>query len=163
MAYLEAPDNSLALHGKMPSLFLAGGITGCKDWQSAVSTLIGDEQILTVNPRRAEWPENETAAVRQQIEWEHWWLRRCDAVLFWFPDGPVQPIALYELGCWSNTDKPMAVGADPTYVRRFDVKHQTRLVRPEQTVHSGLGATLAEAIEKVYDAYEENVKRGRYE
>ena len=73
-----------------------------------------------------------------QIEWEHRHLHRADALLFWFPCETLCPIALYELGAWSMTGKPLCVGTHPDYPRRLDVEVQTRLARPDIRVVSSL-------------------------
>ena len=52
---------------------------------------------------------------------------------------------LYELGRWAASDKPLAVGADPAYERRFDVVQQLGLARPGLTVHADLESTCAAA------------------
>ena len=121
-------------------IFLAGGITGCPDWQaSAVERLrdlyaswpfVHDEDLQILNPRRPVWPEDfpQDGEARKQIAWEASALDSADVILFWFPGGhQVQPIALFELGRWSYTQKPVLVGAAPQYTRRFDIVEQMRL------------------------------------
>src|SRR5262245_39813726 len=82
--------------GPGPSLFLAGGITGCPDWQAETISLFADLPLVLLNPRRRDFPINDPSAGPSQIEWEHRHLRRADAVLFWFPRETLCPIALYE-------------------------------------------------------------------
>lgn len=128
------------------SIFLAGGITGCPDWQADVRRMLGGSNWTLLNPRRAApaaWSEETSAA---QIEWEFRHLRMADAVLFWFPAESVCPIALFELGAWTMTDKPIFVGADPAYPRRRDIVLQTALARPEIVIHSNL-EELIESVE----------------
>ena len=81
----------------------------------------------------------------RQIRWEFDHLALADVILFWFSVETIQPIVLYELGRWAASDKPLAVGADPGYERRFDVVQQLGLARPGLTVHSDLGSTCAAA------------------
>lgn len=74
-------------------------------------------------------------------------LERAAVVLFWFAAGPSpQPIALYELGRLADTGRPIAVGADPGYVRRADVRVQMALSRPGLVVRSDLAGTVAAAV-----------------
>jgi hypothetical protein len=130
--------------GAGPSLFLAGGITACHDWQADVVRRLSDLPLLVLNPRRARFPMDDPAAATVQIEWEHRHLRWATAVLFWFPCETLCPITLYELGAWSMTAKPLFVGTHPDYGRRRDVEVQTRLARPEVEVVGSLEALAAQ-------------------
>lgn len=94
---------------------------------------------------RANFPIGDPDAAREQIEWEHTHLRRADAIVFWFCAAQIQPIALYELGAWSMTDKPMAIGVEPGYEREQDVRIQTELARPDVEIVDSLRA-LAKAV-----------------
>ena len=142
MTIVECPEPYLAAG---PSLFLAGGITGCVDWQRELCALLADGPYDLLNPRRRDFPIDDPRAAPEQIEWEHAHLRRADAIVFWFAAETLQPIALYELGAWSMTDKPLFVGADPAYARRLDVEIQTRLARPDVRVVADL-ASLARQV-----------------
>lgn len=135
-----------------PRIFLAGGITGCPDWQTQAAYLFSDLSCTVLNPRRLEFDVNDPNAAPAQIEWEHHALRSADAIMFWFARETVQPITLYELGAWSMADTPLFVGVHPDYPRRLDVEIQTRLVRPEVTVWS----TLELVVEEVHDWYHDS-------
>jgi hypothetical protein len=128
MNYIEAPDEFL---GKETSLFLAGGITGCPDWQQEVVRALKNESITVLNPRRKSFPIQDSTASVEQIKWEYRHLRKASAISFWFPHETLCPIVLYELGAWSMTDKPIFVGVHPDYQRKLDVEIQISLVRPE--------------------------------
>lgn len=143
MHCIECPNEYLP--GNLPSLFLAGGIMGCPDWQAEVVKLLSDQPGRLLNPRRAHFPIDDPTAAQKQIEWEHRHLRMADAILFWFPCETLCPIVLYELGAWSMTSKPLFVGTHPDYKRRLDVEIQTRLVRPGVTVHASLEGVVANA------------------
>jgi hypothetical protein len=124
-----------------PSLFLAGGITGCPDWQSDAIELLVDLPMTLLNPRRPDFDITDPLATGIQIGWEHRALRAADAILFWFCQETIQPITLYELGAWSmKSSKPVFVGVHPQYERRIDVEIQTSLVRPEIDVQLSLEA-----------------------
>src|SRR5262249_48527274 len=104
----------------LPAIFLAGGITGCPNWQQEIVSLLGDLPVVLLNPRRANFPIDDPAAASQQIEWEHRHLRKADAILFWFPCETLCPITLYELGGWSmyrdhRGPRPLFVGVHPQY------------------------------------------------
>jgi hypothetical protein len=130
MKYVESPDTYRPRAGDA-SLFLAGGITGCPDWQREVVRLFDKIDLVVLNPRRTHFPMADPTAAEAQIRWEHEYLRVADEILFWFPCESLCPIALYELGAWSMTDKPLYVGVHPDYRRRRDIEIQTRLARPD--------------------------------
>lgn len=132
--------------GNGSSLFLAGGISNCPDWQSEVIELLADTNLMLLNPRRPSYPWDDPTAADEQIRWEFGQLRRASAILFWFPWETLCPIALYELGAWSMTQTPLFVGTHPDYQRRLDVQIQTQLVRPTLAVV----ASLAELSEQVH-------------
>jgi hypothetical protein len=144
--YFEAPHPAPAL--TMPSVFLAGGITGCPDWQAdATAMLLRQPRIVIVNPRRADFPMGDPDAGREQIIWEQRNLHAVDVTLFWFPRSrSVQPIALYELGQALGEGRRIAVGADPGFPRIDDVVVQCGFNRPDLTVHTDLGDTVADAV-----------------
>ncbi len=129
MKYIECPEE---YSGASPdiSLFLAGGITNCPDWQNEVKAKLSDQKIILVNPRRIFKPEDE----ENQIKWEHSHLLRVNAILFWFPCETLCPIALYELGAWNFRPKKLFIGCHPDYARKRDVEIQTKLERPSQVI-----------------------------
>lgn len=136
-------DYSIESH-LFPSVFLAGGITNCPDWQSeAIERFKSIEaySFTLYNPRRENFPINDPSASEQQIVWEFNHLRDADIIIYWFASGSLNPIVLYELGMWGNSsDKTIFIGCDPEYARTQDVLIQTKLARPEQFVYSDLGS-----------------------
>ena len=56
MKVITAPQR-----GKLfsPSLFLAGGITDCPDWQDEAIAMLRGSPLTVVNPRRPDWPEDD--------------------------------------------------------------------------------------------------------
>ncbi len=130
MQYIEAPQT---YDGNETSLFLAGGITGCPNWQKDMVAKIKDLPLVIFNPRRSYFPQHENV-VREQIEWEYTYLRKATAISFWFPQETLNPIVLYELGAWSMTAKKIFLGVHPNYQRIQDIKIQTSLVRPDISI-----------------------------
>ncbi len=130
-------------------LFLAGGISNCPDWQAVLIDDIKAIPNLTVyNPRRKNFPIGDPNAAEQQITWEFNHLRDADVVIFWFSKGSLNPIVLYELGMWGNSNnRPMIVGIDEGYERKQDVEIQTRLSRPEVPIVY----SLEEMSERIYE------------
>jgi hypothetical protein len=128
---VTAPDEYYGIETmKRPSLFLAGGITGCEDWQSKMIEELKNEKVIIYNPRRKDFPIGDPTASEVQITWEFFQLQRATMVSFWFAAGTDNPIVLYELGMWGNsTDRPIMIGVDEKYSRKQDVIIQTALAR----------------------------------
>jgi hypothetical protein len=130
------------------SVFLAGGISGTRDWQAELVGLLADLPMVLLNPRRENYPWDDPAAAEAQIRWEFRHLRRATAVAFWFPPETLCPIALYELGGQARAiHQPLFVGTDPAYARRLDVQIQLALARPEVTVADTVAALAAQVRE----------------
>lgn len=136
---VTAPDRNVP---EGPSLFIAGGITDCPEWQTEAIAGLSDTDLVLFNPRRATFNVRDPQAAPGQIQWEHEMLRQADAIMFWFCEEALQPIALYELGAWSMTNKPIFVGAHPNYKRRLDVVHQTQLIRPDIYIAGSLDGVI---------------------
>jgi hypothetical protein len=134
MNYIECPNT---YDGTGMSIFLAGGISNCSNWQQDMVKLLAHTDLTLVNPRREDFDITDPNASDFQIRWEHRHLNKATAVLFWFPPETLCPITLYELGARSTTKVPIFIGIHPDYKRKFDVEVQTSLVRPEiQIVYS---------------------------
>ena len=146
MKYIEAP-NGYELYSLGESVYLAGGITNCPDWQLEMVRLLSGTNLTLLNPRRMLFPINDPNAAHEQIAWEYKALRDANSILFWFPHETLCPIVLYELGAWSMTDKPIFVGIHPKYERRLDVEIQTELTRPEVKIVYTL-SDLAEQVKR---------------
>ena len=144
MRYIESPDGCLIAETDT-SIFLAGGITDCPDWQAELAAMLRDTDLVLFNPRRNDFPIHDPTAAEKQITWEHDRLRQATAVSFWFPAETLCPIVLYELGAWSMTSKPIFIGIHPNYKRRQDVEIQTRLIRPDVPIVYSI-ADLAAAL-----------------
>ena len=98
---------------------------------SSIVDSLKNFDITLLNPRRNKFPINDPNASKEQISWEYNHLRTADTILFWFPKESICPIALYELGAWCMTEKPICLGVDPDYPRKIDIKEQTALSRPD--------------------------------
>ena len=148
MKYIEAP-NSYEQYSQGESVYLAGGITNCPDWQQEMVRLLSGTDLTLLNPRRRAFPISNPNAAREQITWEYNALRDANSVLFWFPRETLCPIVLYELGAWSMTDKSIFVGVHPEYKRRLDIEIQTELSRPDVEIVYTL-SDLAAQIKRRY-------------
>jgi len=147
MTVVVAPERPVS--PSRPGIFLAGGISGVGDWQRDAIEHLRPVWPVIYNPRRVNFPMGDAAEGARQIRWEFDQLAAADALLFWFSFETAQPIVLYELGRWAASDKPLAVGADPAYERRFDVVQQLGLARPGLPVHADLASTCAAANQLV--------------
>ena len=117
--------------GNVPTMFLAGGITDCHDWQTEMVDMLANVDIVLFNPRRADFPIGDQNAAIDQITWEYKHLQRADMILFWFPCETLCPIVLYELGWAHNIKRKIYIGTHPDYKRAHDVEIQMHLARPE--------------------------------
>lgn len=129
-----------------PSLFTAGGITGCPNWQAIVVEQLKETPLTLFNPRCEQFPTHDPTASTFQIQWEYDHLRKADAILFWFPCEMLCPIVLYELRAWSMTTKPLFVGVHPQYQRRQDVQIQTSLVRSDVAIIHSLENFMSQVL-----------------
>ena len=52
-----------------PSVFLAGGITKCREWQDEVVSALSSDEIpgVLLNPRRKDFPIGDPDAAEKQI------------------------------------------------------------------------------------------------
>ena len=144
MNHIKSPSE---YRKKERSIFLAGGITNCPDWQEELKDLLAAEDIIILNPRRDNFPIHDPNAAQEQITWEYKNLRNADGILFWFPKETLCPIVLYELGAHSITDKPLFVGVHTDYTRKQDVEIQTKLARPEIKIVYDLKSLSAQVKE----------------
>lgn len=133
---VECPDE-YDTEGQL-SVFLAGGISGCPNWQAKAIELFKDTRVVLFNPRRADFDISNTEMSNAQIEWESEYLNKVSAKLFWFPAETLCPITLFELGAAAhNNNQTLFVGCDPKYARSFDVRKQLALINPSiKVVHS---------------------------
>lgn len=136
---VTAPEENLSIDVmNSKKIFLAGGITGCSDWQSDFLSKCQEKlkycssSLFTIyNPRRPNFSISDSNIIEQQIVWEFKHLKEADLIIFWFAKETLNPIVLYELGMWGNSrDKNIIIGVDPDYLRKEDVEIQTRLARP---------------------------------
>lgn len=152
--YFEAPQDYRPAAGDSPSVFLAGGITGCPDWQETAARALLRRGMVVFNPRRGEYLLDDPDEAARQIAWEHRHLHLAGATLFWFPAGPaVQPIALFELGAALGEGRRLAVGVEPGYPRAVDVREQVGLARPGLPVHEKLDEAVAAAGVAAFELY----------
>lgn len=117
------------------TVFLAGGISGCRDWQQEVINnlfqMIGkdDSQVVVYNPRQKDFNITDPDATEDQITWEFQYLNKADIFSMYFVGGDqIQPICLYELGRY--TARPMyeqVVSIEKDYIRECDVVVQVSL------------------------------------
>lgn len=129
MDVVTAPNTTIE-NEYSPSVFLAGGITNCPDWQKEFIKSYKGQDCTIFNPRRAVWDNErfDDSISIEQIEWEKNYLDECDGVVFWFPEETLCPITLFELGAALYSKDIIAIGIHPNYKRRLDVEIQTKLV-----------------------------------
>ena len=122
------------------SVFLAGGITKCRDWQRDVIEELKNEDISIFSPRQKYFDIADKKASYSQIAWEFERLERMDIFSMYFCSGDSdQPICMYELGRnilrmqnrfpvdWKNR---IVISVESGYKRKADVIIQTELCAP---------------------------------
>lgn len=132
-----------------PDVFLAGGIQGTHVWQDGAGQWLSGVGLTVANPRREglfDCPDSEP----DQIRWEACHLERSRVILFWFPGPGDHPIAMYELGRWAATTKPIVVGSPYDYSRRTNIVTQLSLLRPGLAVHTNMQDLLNAALKELH-------------
>lgn len=131
---ITAPTHYAKRIGRQ-SLFLAGGITNCLDWQRDFIFEFGQcKDVDILNPRREQFDIEKQEIAKQQIEWEFDMLQLADVIVFWFAPETLCPITLFELGIQLGRRQigartpELIIGCSYMYEREFDVTTQTRLV-----------------------------------
>jgi hypothetical protein len=131
------------------ALFIAGGISGCPDWQNTAISLLSPlpDDWMVMNPRRQIFP---AGCAKSQICWEIKALERANAILYWFPKETLCPITLFELGEWlRDQSKAVFVGCHPAYQRKSDVETQIGFIRPSIKVHDDLSSLINEVLREL--------------
>lgn len=141
-------------------VFLAGGITGCYNWQSDVIKKLhlydGLDRLVVFNPRRDNFPIDDPDAAPQQIKWEFTALEQMDIFSMYFDGGEsLQPICQYELGRYicrmqmrfpADWEDRIIVNTNRNYKRKLDVKYQTYLISRHIDVCEVTDALAADII-----------------
>lgn len=150
MNIVECPD-ILRMNGDCPSVFLAGGITGCDDWQKEMIQRFKGQNVTLINPHRQNFDVTDPHMSSEQIEWEHHHLEISGAILFWFPFATLCPITLFELGKYAaQQNKTIFVGCHPAYARKFDVEKQLSLLRPHVLVRDNFQDMVDDVMNWLY-------------
>lgn len=129
---------------KHKAVFLAGGITGCPDWQSELVAKLKDSSATLINPRRDDFDTSKPEMSKEQIEWEFEHLAKAHVISFWFPKETLCPITLFELGA-HRLHEHMIVGIEPGYQREFDIREQLRLV----TSRTGIVTPIVDNLDAI--------------
>jgi hypothetical protein len=127
----------------LPIIFLAGGITNCSEWQDEVIKQLEliNTNFIVCNPRRKNFPIDDSNAAQEQIEWEFNALEKCSIFTMYFDDSiSDQPICFYELGRNIERMKQkfpadykdrIIITCNPNFKRQQDVIIQTHLALGE--------------------------------
>lgn len=143
------------------SVFLAGGITNCKEWQTEVIKELEYDNISIFNPRRAHFDITDESASYKQIVWEFERLEQMDIFSMYFcDDNSDQPICMYELGRnivrmqnrfpndWQDR---IVISVEYGYRRKTDVLTQVELCAPQIFVDSNGDPSIhAQMIRRAY-------------
>ena len=148
-------------------VFLAGGITNCREWQDELIKYFEDnftntDNLILFNPRRKNFPIHDKSASYIQIQWEFDALEQCDIFSMYFDSGVSdQPICMYELGrniCRmqmrfpNDWEKRIVVTSESEYKRKQDVVIQTGLATANKV---SVEFDFAYHCEFIYKAYKQ--------
>ncbi len=156
---IQAPNNEKI---KYKSVFLAGGITNCNNWQLEVSNYLKVlNNITIINPRNNNFNILDNL---NQIKWEFNQLEKMDIFSMYFCNSVSnQPICLYELGrnilkmqirfpndWWER----IVISIENGYQRELDVVEQLKLCAPKLRVFTNTtprshSMRIAEAFAKI--------------
>ena len=159
--YIRKPDDV--------TVFLAGGITNCWEWQDKVIELLSETKyinfnnLVIFNPRRKDFPIDDPNAAEEQIAWEFEMLEQCDIFSMYFCAGESdQPICMYELGrniCRMQTrfpinwDMRIIVTVEKGYKRKKDVYVQTSLATIGNTDSECCNKNIEEHVNEIIGDY----------
>ena len=108
---ITSPEALPASHAKL-RVFLGGSIDmgSAPNWQRTVIDALKGEEIVILNPRRADWnpawkPEASDLNFRRQVEWELDALESSDIVIIYFAPGSQSPVSLLEMGLYARSGK----------------------------------------------------------
>ena len=162
MRVVTAPEEYVMQPGEI-SVFLAGGITNCPNWQKEVIDIIANKytinamDIVIFNPRRDNFPIGDKTAAYKQIQWEFDALERCDIFSMYFSSGESdQPICMYELGrnimrmqmrFPGDWEERIVISVEDGYRRKQDVLIQTELATNNKIY---VNTQISESINKEY-------------
>ena len=133
MNYIEAPYPYDLDHRLETSIFLGGGITNCKNWQSDILNQLNRLtcKYTVFNPRREDWSMTQDGDESvKQIAWEFKYIHSVDIVIFYFSEETLCPITLFELGSamgrneHKTSPQQILVYCEENYGQKFDVQVQ---------------------------------------
>lgn len=169
---VTAPESIYSYEDDYIKVFLAGGISGCPDWQSEVIKRLkcefiggwefGDPGIVIYNPRRENFDVNDISETDKQIEWEFNAINRSDIFSMYFCKDTLQPICMYELGRAVERfkhNKGLIISIESGYARTDDVLIQTELALGNSIAKPNV--ILLEHAHYIYKAYRREVARRR--
>lgn len=140
------------------TLYLAGGVAGCPDWQAEVIKALEKTSLTIFNPRRQTLLANMPELVQSQREWEFGNITATRAVMFWFPKESLCPTTNFELGIivaqqlWDFDTAPAYVGIHPEHPRRSDILAQLTMTAPRLVV--------ADSVKGVVQQVKNALKKG---
>lgn len=170
MRFVTAPDAYIATKDEI-GVFLAGGITGCPNWQEEVKgkleVLAG---LVVYNPRQVNFDVTDPRGVDKQIKWEFDRLEDCDIFSMYFSKEGAQPICFYELGRYivrmqnrfpANWKDRIIISYEDGFPRWKDVEVQAALASGKQPCELRVYNAVDHA-KKIIKAYEymEDLKYG---
>lgn len=152
MKVITAPNEYIPNENDI-KVFLAGGITNCRNWQKEVIDEFMQyvkvfhcnddlyDRLVIFNPRRDSFSINDFEAAQKQIEWEFYALEKADIFSIYFCNSDSdQPICMYELG--RNIER-MKQKFPKDYYERIIITCEAGYKRTQDVLIQTLLATVA--------------------
>jgi hypothetical protein len=154
------------------TLFLAGGISNCPNWQADVVKALANTEYIILNPRQDRWIGSQALDTKiayqeelKQVTWEYKRITKAYSVLFWFPKDTVCPITLFELGSRLEGQQNLFIGCDPDYEKRRNIwcqlEQRPRAVKKSADLHEReitLQLSLDDLIQEVIAFHDRTLK-----
>lgn len=154
MKVFTAPEE-VVIEDDEITVFLAGGICNCPDWQKEVINQLrtieenGEDlsHLVVLNPRREKFPIDDPSASGVQIKWEFDMLNQANIFSMYFCNSPSdQPICMYELGrnLMKHSKELVVITVEEGYRRKNDVIIQTELATMSNDIVHVVNESLEE-------------------
>jgi len=118
-----------------PSIFLCGALTSGDDWQKRLCAYL--ESQLDIKDVTLHVPTRYYGqATEEAVVWEQSHLSISSLPVFWFPEGPVDPITACHLGYWglSHPEWDILIGIDSKCETKGSLLYQIMMLRPDVTI-----------------------------
>jgi len=164
MKVITAPEYYVPTREEI-TIFLAGGITDCENWQKEVIDYLkslpeeNTDKLVIFNPRRDKWPKSsDTEEIRRQINWEADYIRHADIFSMYFTNTEKSDLqfCFYVLGRYAGVYSrgKDIISYQEGFKRALDVEFQMSINRGGRAcVNVNKNITPVQHAELIFDRY----------